>query len=237
MAIMSQLLSKIKPKTVEQRIAQLPGLPIESLLAIIQRDEPEKLQLAAVEYLTDSASLIALATDSKSTILQQAARQRIATLIDENHIRLTDFVNRQIDTSVKLAIVGHCKTTEAVSQVLFSVDDPQFLYTLALEGMPAKVRELAAIKIDNTELLKELLKVTRGRDKLVYKIVKEKCDALRRQTQLDDTIQKDTVALCERLETHSQREFDQQFINRTKRMTDQWISLESHPPAKALKHY
>jgi exonuclease SbcC len=239
MAIMSQLLSKIKPKTVEQRIAQLPGLPIESLLAIIQRDEPEKLQLAAVEYLTDSASLIALATDSKSTILQQAARQRIATLIDENHIRLTDFVNRQIDTSVKLAIVGHCKTTEAVSQVLFSVDDPQFLYTLALEGMPAKVRELAAIKIDNTELLKELLKVTRGRDKLVYKIVKEKCDALRRQTQLDDTIQKDTVALCERLETHSQREFDQQFINRTKRMTDQWISLESHslePPAKALKH-
>ena len=239
MAIMSQLLSKIKPKTVEQRIAQLPGLPIESLLAIIQRDEPEKLQLAAVEYLTDSASLIVLATERKSTILQQAARQRIATLIDENHIRLADFVNRQIDTSVKLAIVGHCKTADAVSQVLCSVDDPQFLYTLALEGMPVKVRELAAIKINNTELLKELLKATRGRDKLVYKIVKEKCDALRRQTRLDETIQQDTVALCERLETHSQRKFDQQFINRTTRMTDQWISLESRslePPATALKH-
>ena len=89
------------------------------------------------------------------------------------------------------------------------------------------MRELAAAKIEDDNQLKQLLKATRGKDKLVYKSVKDKCDQLREQEKQAEQIQADIGDLYERLEAHSKRPFDKQFMGRATRMIAAWADLES----------
>ena len=227
MAMMSQLLDKMKPKTLEQRLAELPTLSMEALTLIIEGDDPESLRIAAVAHLVDSPVLTALAVANDSLKLQQAAKIRIASLIDDGSIVVDEFSRRDMDSLVQLSIVGFCEKPDVLTQVLSTHTDEAFLYQIAIEGVPARLRELAAAKIEDANQLKQLLKDTRGKDKLVYKIVKDKCDQLRDQEKQAEQIQADIGDLCERLEAHSKRPFDKQFLGRATRMIAAWADLES----------
>ena len=227
MAMMSQLLDKMKPKTLEQRLAELPTLSMEALTLIIEGDDPESLRIAAATHLVDSPVLTALAVANDSLKLQQAAKIRIASLIDDGSIVLDEFSRRDMDSLVQLSIVGFCEKPDILIQVLSTHTDEAFLYQIAIEGVPARLRELAAAKIEDANQLKQLLKDTRGKDKLVYKIVKDKCDQLRDQEKQAEQIQADIGDLCERLEAHSKRSFDKQFVGRATRMIAAWADLES----------
>ena len=227
MAMMSQLLDKMKPKTLEQRLAELPTLSTEALTLIIEGDDPESLRIAAVAHLVDSLVLTALAVANDSLKLQQAAKIRIASLIDDGSIVVDEFSRRDMDSLVQLSIVGFCEKPDVLTQVLSTHTDEAFLYQVAIEGVPARLRELAAAKIEDANQLKQLLKDTRGKDKLVYKIVKDKCDQLRDQEKQTEQIQADIGDLCERLEAHSKRPFDKQFVGRATRMIAAWADLES----------
>ena len=227
MAMMSQLLDKMKPKTLEQRLAELPTLSMEALTLIIEGDDPESLRIAAATHLVDSPVLTALAVANDSLKLQQAAKIRIASLIDDGSIVVDEFSRRDMDSLVQLSIVGFCEKPDVLTQVLSTHTDEAFLYQIAIEGVPARLRELAAAKIEDANQLKQLLKDTRGKDKLVYKIVKDKCDQLRDQEKQAEQIQADIGDLCERLEAHSKRPFDKQFLGRATRMIAAWADLES----------
>ena len=227
MAIMSQLLDKIKPKTLEQRMAELPSLSMDALTLVIQGDEAESLCIAAIAYVLDGPVLTGLAVADNSLKLQQAAKLRIASLIDDGSIKLNEFIQRDIDSLTQLSIVGFCASADILTQLLNTHTDAEFLYQVAIEGVPARARELAAAKIEDASQLKRLLKDTRGKDKLVYKIVKDKCDQLRDQEKNAEQIQTDIVDLCERLVAHSKRPFDKQFMGRATRMMAAWADLES----------
>ena len=227
MAMMSQLLDKMKPKTLEQRLAELPTLSMEALTLIIEGDDPESLRIAAATHLLDSPVLTALAVANDSLKLQQAAKIRIASLIDDSSIVVDEFSRRDMDSLVQLSIVGFCEKPDFLTEVLSTHTDEAFLYQIAIEGVPARLRELAAAKIEDANQLKQLLKDTRGKDKLVYKIVKDKCDQLRDQEKQAEQIQSDIGDLCERLEAHSKRPFDKQFVGRATRMIAAWADLES----------
>ena len=226
MAIMSQLLDKIKPKTLEQRMEELPSLSMDALTLVIQGDEAESLRIAAIAYVLDSPVLTALAVADDSLKLQQAAKLRIASLIDDGSITLDEFSQRDIEGLTQLSIVGFCKRPDVLTQLLNTHTDADFLYQVAIEGVPARVRELAAAKIEDASQLKRLLKDTRGKDKLVYKIVKDKCDQLRDQEKHAEQIQADISDLCERLDAHSKRSFDKQFMGKATRMMAAWTDLE-----------
>jgi exonuclease SbcC len=227
MAMMSQLLDKMKPKTLEQRLAELVTLSMEALTLIIEGDDAEILRVAAVAHLEDSPVLTALAVANDSLKLQRAAKIRIANLIDDGSIVVDDFSRRDMASLVQLSIVGFCEKPDVLTQVLSTHTDEAFLYQVATEGVPARLRELAAAKIEDANQLKQLLKHTRGKDKLVYKIVKDKCDQLRDQEKQAQQIQADIGDLCERLEAHSKRPFDKQFMGRATRMIAAWADLES----------
>jgi hypothetical protein len=185
------------------------------------------LRIAAVAHLVDSPVLTALAVANDSLKLQQAAKIRIASLIDDSSIVVDEFSRRDMDSLVQLSIVGFCEKPDFLTEVLSTHTDEAFLYQIAIEGVPARLRELAAAKIEDANQLKQLLKDTRGKDKLVYKIVKDKCDQLRDQEKQAEQIQSDIGDLCERLEAHSKRPFDKQFVGRATRMIAAWADLES----------
>ncbi len=229
MTVLSRLLRKLeaKPKTLEQRLAELEQLPIEELEAVAVENESDVLRVAAIARLDYGPALIALAYDSGIASVQQRARQRLAALVDQGTITLDQLTADGVDPMAQFAVVGFCQQDDLLEQLLNSSSDEHFFYQMALEGVSIKLRQLAAEKIKDEELLKVLLKETKGKDKQVYKIVKGKCDGFRDRDQLAAQTQIEIVSLCERLEAHSKRPFDKSFTARYQLFQEQWTLVHA----------
>ena len=184
MTVLSQFLSKLKakPKTLEEQLTELDQLPVEVLVAIAVENESDVLRLAAIARLDYGPALIELAYDRGIAGLQQGlqqgvqqkARQRLAELADQGAITLDQLAADGVDLMEQFAVVGFCQQDDLLEQLLDSNSDEGFFFQIALEGVSIRSRQLAAEKIEDEERLIFLLKKTKGKDKQVYKIVKDK---------------------------------------------------------------
>lgn len=225
MAIMSRLLDKIKPKTLAEQLAELDKLTMVQRETVATSEESIELRSAAINLLDHGVTLTGLACDCTVTSLRQQARQRIAKLIDSNRIGLPQLTDDGLDIMVQFAIVGFCQDPALLSQLMETRRDPQFLYQIATQGVSARLRELAADKISDETTLKQLLRESRGKDKLVYNIVKGKIDVFRAIEKKAAQTQADIEALCELLQAHSNRSFDMLFTNKADRLFKRWEQL------------
>ncbi|MBT3831528.1 MAG: DUF349 domain-containing protein [Gammaproteobacteria bacterium] len=241
MTLLSQFLSKLKakPKTLEEQLAELDQLPVEVLVAIAVENESDVLRLAAIARLDYGPVLIELAYDrgiaGVQQGVQQKARQRLAELADQGAITLDQLAADGVDLMAQFAVVGFCQQDDLLEQLLDSNSDEEFFYQIALEGVSIRSRQLAAEKIEDEERLKFLLKETKGKDKQVYKIVKRKCDGFRDRDQRAAQTQAEIISLCEHLEAHSKRPFDNFFTARHQHFQAQWALLktQAHEPILA----
>jgi exonuclease SbcC len=231
MAVMSKLLSKIKPKTLAEKVAELDQLAMAQLESIAMSDEPNELRRAAINLLDYGATLVGLASDCPIVALQKQARQRIAQLLDTNSLGLAQLTEEGLDLTAQFTIVGFCQNEVLLPQLLETCTDTQFLYRMASHGVFTRLRELAADKISDEAILKKLLKESRGKDKLVYNIVKTKCDFFRDLEKQTAQTQTDIEALCELLLAHSNRSFDMLFTSKADRLSKRWEHLAPHSPA------
>lgn len=229
MAVLSRLLSKfsVKPKTLEEQLAELDQLSTEVLVAIAVEGQSEVLRLAAIARLDYGPALVKLAYNGGAASVQQKARQRLAVLIDKGTITLEQLSTDGIDPAAQFSVVGFCQQDSLIEQLLNSSNDQRFFNQIALEGVSIKLRQLAAEKIEDEGLLKALLKRTKRKDKQVYKIVKDKCDGFRDRDQRVAQTQSEIVSLCERLEAQSKRPFDKLFAASVKHLQEQWALLQA----------
>ena len=90
MTVLSRLLGnlKTKPKTLEEQLADLDQLPVSERLNIAVSGETDALRLAAIARVDYGPPLIALAFEEGMRGVQQAARQRLAVLADQQRQRM-----------------------------------------------------------------------------------------------------------------------------------------------------
>ncbi len=243
MAVFANIFNKIKrqPKSIEQQIIELGELSGTDLAAVAEGDNLVELRVAAVEKLDYCSALVNLAySTSSANELQRKAKQRIAIHIDNNSVSAQQFTLDSSNHSEgkeileQLSVIGFCKNPDLQKELLASQKDDALLYEVALRGASVSIRELAAKTIENPEQLKLLLKTTKGKDKLVYRIVKEKCDSHRQQLLAEEQQQKKIAALCEQIEAHSRRPFDQLFPATTQSFEQRWSAL-SVKPSEAIQ--
>ena len=229
MAVLSRFLGKLKakPKTLEEQLAEFDQYSMENLISIAEEEKNDVLRLAAIARLDYGPVLIKLAYDNGTASVQQKARQRLAELIDQGEITLDHLAAAGVDAMAQFSVVGFCQQDDLLEQLLNASSDEDFLSQIASEGVSIKLRQLAAEKIEDEDRLKKLLKTTKGKDKQVYKIVKEKCDEFRDRDQRRAQTLAEIVNLCERIEAMSKRSFDKLFTARHKLLQDQWALLQA----------
>jgi Domain of Unknown Function (DUF349) len=105
--------------------------------------------------------------------------------------------------------------------------DPQQLAALAVEGASSRLRQLAAQRVTDPTALRHVLNQVRGHDKSVYKIVKQKLDALLAAERRASKIESDVAALHESLERHSRRVVDATYATSLKLFEEEWHGLEA----------
>ena len=176
---------KPQPKVVEKKTTNLEVLSLDALVSVIKSGDDEQIRIAAIQKITDQDILLGLAgiteTSNLSASVQKSAKQRIANLIDAGTIDGLQLSQKIEDKSALFALLGLTSNNDLFTQVFNSISDQAELAKFALDGSTSKLRQAAAEKITDKQLLQQLLKDTKTKDKTVFKIVKEKCDLFKEE--------------------------------------------------------
>ncbi|MDP9008582.1 MAG: DUF349 domain-containing protein [Pseudomonadota bacterium] len=227
------------PPTLQERIAILNAGSADVLVETALHGEEENLRVAAIDKLPDGEALRGLAGFSGSTVgtsitsspgVERAARTRMAQLIDEGAIDFTAYCDRARNQPEMFAVAALCKDAGRLPQALASIQDPGQIAHLVVESPSSRLRQLAAESVRDPAQLRQLLAQVRNKDKSVYKILKQKCDALNAEDRKAEEIRNEIAALCAALERHSHRTYDSQYTPAFEHHKTRWHSLTT-PPA------
>ena len=160
------------------------------------------------------------------------AQERIAQLIDAHSIVFADLLAATGSTDALLSVAGMCSDPAHLTQA-FAAIDAQRIALLVIDGPSTQVRQVAAQRIEDPGELRRLLKQLRGRDKNVYKIIKQKCDALHAKDTRTAQLQSDIDILCASLDRHSHRLYDALYPASLRQFEAQWRTLQGQAGADA----
>jgi uncharacterized protein DUF349 len=230
------------PPAPEDRVAALDSGSPQLIIATALGDGEEALRAAAVRKLQDGEVLRKLAGFGDGTSppapssLERVAQERMAQLVDAGALDFEGLCASTGNTSAVLAVAGFCGDPAHLPQALALIDDPHRVARLVIEASSSRVRQLAAQSIRDPTELKQLLKQVRGKDKSVYKIIKQKCDVLRAEEQRIAQIESDIQALCASLERHSHRVFDALYVPSFEQLDARWRTLEAQAAPEVREH-
>ena len=242
MKLFSRLFSKTPPSppTLEERIAMLTAGSGDLLTETALHGKEENLRAAAIDKLPDGEALRGLAGFGGSIAgtaithppeVERAARARMARLIDEGAINFSAYCDSARNQPEMFAVAALCKDPGRLPQALASIQDPAQIAMLVVESPSSRLRQLAAESIRDPAQLRQLLPQVRNKDKSVYKILKQKCDALNAEDRKAEEIRNEITARCAALERHSHRTYDSQYTAGFEHLKTRWQTLTT--PAAA----
>lgn len=206
--------------------ADLESLSVDALMAVIQSDD-EHLRLVAVQKLKDAPTLIELAgytATTASASIQKAAKQRLTQLIDEDAITITTLQGLIADQDALLTLLGTTKKTDAIDEHLNSITDQSVLAKMALEAATSRLRQRAAEKVTDKNLLLQIQKESKLKDKTVFKIVKDKCDTFKEADKVLQDILSSSKLLVQNIQQQAGRSYDAQYSAKYSYLKQQWAA-------------
>jgi hypothetical protein len=137
-----------------------------------------------------------------------------------------------IASAANLERAARVRTAQLIDESsIASISDPAQLAQLVVQGPSSRVRQLAAERVHDPEQLRQLLQQIRNKDKSVYKILKQKCDALNAADRKAQEIKNEIEALCASLERLSNRTYDSFYTSAFEHLKTRWHSLATPPAA------
>jgi DNA repair protein SbcC/Rad50 len=109
--------------------------------------------------------------------------------------------------------------------VVEQTNDESELLKLASDGATSQLRQAAAEKIHSREILEQLAKAVKTKDKNVFKIVKTKLDLFKAEDAKLAELEASAVRICEKLERHSHFEADSLFKAKLTVLQNEWDAL------------
>ena len=226
------------PPAPADPIAALDTAPPPLLIATALGDADEARRAAAIRKLEDGGTLSTLArlrADAASAVapsLERIAQQRLAQLVDAGTLDFEELCAAADNVPALLAVASYCRDPGRLARALASIDDPERIAGLVLDGPSSGVRQLAAHAVSDPAQLKRLVKQLRGKDKSVYKIIREKYGALNADAQRIEKARSDSVGACESLERHSHRVYDAIYEPTFRHFHTRWQALTAQAAAE-----
>jgi hypothetical protein len=219
--------------TAPDSIAGLDSVPPQHLSAAALEGGEETLRAAAIGKLMDgdslrtTAGLCAGTASGVSASLERAAQERLAQLIDEGALEFETLRATPVNVSALLAVAGYTSDPERLPRTLASIDEAE-RRALVLGGPSSRIRQLAAQSVSDPIELRQLLKQLHGKDKNVYKIIREKCDALHAVEQTIDKARNEAIRACESLERHAHRIYEAVYEPTLRHFHTRWQAFEAY---------
>ena len=229
MVVLTKLFKSSRKKTETQQ-PEFSQLSSEQKLDHIRSLENSDQQLKLVNGLEDFDLLISLAFDQKIPGAARAARKSLANAVNAGQLDFSKIKqNAQQDHDALLAlldIAGHCDNRALQEELLEGIQDEQKLAQLAQSASAAKVRQLAAANLNSQPLLETLAKHSKGKDKTVYRICKEKLEQIKESARKESERLAQLGSLCASAEKHQSSSVNHLYGAKIKNLKDQWLLVK-----------
>ena len=169
--------------------------------------------------------LLELAFDDGNT-LQRAARQRIAELIDARVVTIEQLPADPAKQRSVLAIAAMTADPTNFETIAARVSDAATWVELAVHASSARLRQLAAARVEAPDDLRAVIKSARERDKNVYKIAKAKLDALNAEAKRAEEAREHMRSIADAIERHSYKPFDGAYVATIDHLEREWRALD-----------
>lgn len=109
--------------------------------------------------------------------------------------------------------------------VVERTNDETELLKLAVEGATSQLRQAAAEKLHSRDILEQVAKAVKAKDKNVFKIVKTKLEIFKAEDAKQAEQEASAQRICEKLEKHSHLEADALFKAKLVVLQNEWNAL------------
>lgn len=236
MSVISRLLQTASgaPKPADPNDAgqAAPASGADAPAAAAQQLEagPPLYALAGLDGGNDSAQHLSHAQAE----MQRAAQQRVAQLLDSGALGLAELRSHAHNTAALLAVLSLCTDATLLPQALAAIDDQELLGRLAIGGSTPLLRRLAAERVHDAATLARLSKDARGKDKNVYRVVKQKRDALQAQRRAAADQLAAMQTLCTSIERHILQPVNSAYVLAVDHLDAQWQAVAGDAPPELV---
>lgn len=158
---------------------------------------------------------------------QQSAMMELANWLTEGKTSAEALAGTELTALQQFALlIQHSGAVEGKAP---SEDD---WLELALHGFTARVRTLAAEQLTASDKVEQLLKASKGRDKAVFRIAKDKQDSLRAEQKRLEAQQQRLTELVDAMARHARSSLDPLYASKLKNLEEQWQAAKTDASAE-----
>jgi DNA repair protein SbcC/Rad50 len=189
-------------------------------------DRPPTSEAASLAF---GEPLLRLAFDAGPS--QRVAQKRLAELIDAKTISIGQLPQEAPDHRATLlaiaALTADPANFDAAAQ---DIVEPAAWVELATSGPSAKVRQMAASRVESPDQLRAVMKAARDSDKNVYRIAKTKLDAINAAAKRVEEQRAHMHSVAETIERHSYKPFDGAYVATVDHLAAEWQAMDVEIP-------
>jgi hypothetical protein len=211
---------EVRINAVKQLSDQQPD-HFDIIKQLIASDPEQAVIQAAIEQVSQLNNLIHLSHhDHKGT--QEVARNRLAEHLSEaNKAQWPNDQNQLAELIVSLP------TLPTIEALLANISDEDKLFTIATKAKISNIRQLATNRIESFELLENLEKEVKGKDKGIQKIVRAKLETIRNTQKQQAQIAQDIAQTLEAIEQQARQSFQPLYEAKITTLSQRWESLKN----------
>ncbi|MET3998148.1 DUF349 domain-containing protein [Marinobacterium sp. MBR-109] len=189
-------------------------------------DASRQVRIVAVGRLSDTDSLLDVLSQSTDPEVREQAGLRVSECLNgDGSDRLSELLRRLDDADTRTQIIINVSSEQLQQSALNCIDDESVLMQVALHARLATMRREAAQRVERADLLENLQRQSRGRDKTVHRISRDKLNRLREQARLETEHAQRRTQLLQQLEQLA-RGADLQFLHaRSQALSQEWHQL------------
>ncbi|UTW02372.1 DUF349 domain-containing protein [Amphritea atlantica] len=212
----------------------------EVLARLARQDQSIEVRLAAVEKIAAPDLLSDILTHDVNPDIRRSAAKRICEIILDpsyTYSQQSECLTYLHDENMLAHIALNSENSNIQQQAIQSINDQQSLSSLAITGSSTQLRQSAAEKIHSPEQLELTAKAIKGRDKSVFRIIRNKQQQLLEQArQREQILLRKEELLCS-LEQLSRTDHFPLYGAKLEALCQQWSSLNEASTPEISERY
>lgn len=240
--------SLFKPKwqnaKPEVRIAAIGNFSTDNpeqkhiLEQMAHNDVVPAVRIAAIQRIRNIDTLISVIQSERDGDTQQKVQSHLMSLLAEGGAGAgMGRALAAMSSDSLLQLLERAKNQALGERILAGIEDQKALASLAVRLPLAALRQAAAQRVDEQALLEEMVKAARGKDKSVYRIAREKLDAIHSEQQAEASTEQKINEICAALEAHARLSMDPLYVAKFEQLQKQWQRLQTQANADQWARY
>lgn len=228
------------------RIQALQNLNVEDandfhVIELMAKGDVENdVRLAAMKRIPQREKLLTLIQQEKDNSVRFAAIEHLIGVLAQNDTVIDPVVRdmvKELDGHALVAIIEQTESAELGCLAIDNLKDESVLETYAVKLSLAQMRQAAARKIATEDVLERVIKASKGKDKSVWRICKDKLNELREAQDQEASLEQQIADLCQGLETLSRLPYDNLYGPKLEHLQKQWQRLQHHADNEAVQRF